>query len=184
MVPLASLWLPIVVSAAAVFVASLTICMAIHRNDWRKAPNEDALLDLVRGKGVPAGQYMVPGCTPADLKDPAKKARFDQGPVGFLRVSAGPFHMGKMLGLWFLHVLIVALVVGYVAHLALPAGASTMNVFRLTSVTALLAYVAGAMPSVVWEGKPIGVALKSHFDGIVHVLATGGVFVWLWPHGA
>ena len=43
MVPVTSLWLPILVSAVIVFVASSIVHMALpfHRNDLKKLPRED-----------------------------------------------------------------------------------------------------------------------------------------------
>ena len=57
MVPLADLWLPIVLSAVFVFVASSVIHMAlqIHKKDFQKLPNEDQVLAAMRGAGLKPG---------------------------------------------------------------------------------------------------------------------------------
>jgi hypothetical protein len=182
-VSLASLWLPILLTTVAVLVASLVLCIAtpLHKNDWRKLRGEDAFLDFVRGQDVAPGQYMCPAFSQDEMKDPAKKARFDRGPWCMLRVLAAP-NMGRMLGLWSLHLLIVALFVGYVAHLALGATEPAMHVFRLTSAMALIVHAGGALPTAVWEGKPTSVALKSILDGVVYALITGAIFAWRWSH--
>jgi hypothetical protein len=47
---LTALWLPILLSAVLVFVASSIIHMASrwHSGDWRRFSNEDAMLDALR----------------------------------------------------------------------------------------------------------------------------------------
>ena len=64
--PILSLVIPIFVSAAIVFVVSSIIHMLLpfHRNDFRKLPKEDEVMDALRGFNVPPGDYAVPcaGC--------------------------------------------------------------------------------------------------------------------------
>ena len=62
MVPLVSLWLPILLSAVMVFVASSIIHMALpyHRTDYRKLPAEDEVMDALRKVGIPPADYMMP----------------------------------------------------------------------------------------------------------------------------
>jgi len=50
MVPLAALWLPILVSAVIVFIASSIIhtVLPYHRGDYRQLPDEDKLLVALR----------------------------------------------------------------------------------------------------------------------------------------
>lgn len=105
MTTLASLWLPILLSAVFVFVASSVIHMVlqIHKRDYMKLPDEARLLDGLRGK-VPPGHYVFP-CADSmkDMGSPEMKKKFEQGPVGTLimRPNGMPF-MGKALGQWFL----------------------------------------------------------------------------------
>ncbi len=73
MVPLLSLVIPILVSAAIVFVVSSIIHMLLpfHRNDFRKLPKEDEVMDALRGFNLPPGDYAVPcAFSPASMKDP------------------------------------------------------------------------------------------------------------------
>jgi hypothetical protein len=60
MVSLTSLWLPILLSAVAVFIASSIIHMVLpyHRGDYKKVPQEDAVMDALRKFGIPAGDTM------------------------------------------------------------------------------------------------------------------------------
>lgn len=59
MVPVLSLWVPILLSAAIVFIASSIIHMVLpfHRSDFRKLPDEDGTMDgLVYGL-LTAGKF-------------------------------------------------------------------------------------------------------------------------------
>src|SRR5438132_10148478 len=62
MVSLLSLWLPILVSAVIVFLASSVIHMAPlwHKNDFPKAPREAELLAALRPLAIPPGDYFIP----------------------------------------------------------------------------------------------------------------------------
>jgi hypothetical protein len=62
MVTLASLWLPILLSAVVVFFASFILHMLVpfHRSDYRKIPNEDQVIDRLRRFAIPPGDYMTP----------------------------------------------------------------------------------------------------------------------------
>ncbi len=59
MPPLSALWLPILLSAVIVFVASSIMHMALpyHRNDYKKLPDEDKVLPALRAPDCNAG-YM------------------------------------------------------------------------------------------------------------------------------
>src|SRR5205823_2328830 len=84
MTALAALWLPILVSAIVVFVASSLIHMATpwHKADYQKIPNEDQAMDALRPLAIPPGDYMVPNCR--DMKEMKTAAFIDKrqkGPV-------------------------------------------------------------------------------------------------------
>ena len=53
MVSLTSLWLPILLSAVIVFVASSIMHMVLpyHKSDYRKLPDEDRVTDALRSAG-------------------------------------------------------------------------------------------------------------------------------------
>ena len=59
-VSLTSLWLPILLSAVIVFIASSVIWMVIqyHNSEWKKLPDEEAARSALRGASP--GQYSVP----------------------------------------------------------------------------------------------------------------------------
>ena len=50
MIPIISLWIPIVLSSVIVFIASSILHMLLkyHRSDYRKLPNEPALVETLR----------------------------------------------------------------------------------------------------------------------------------------
>lgn len=184
MVPLLDLWMPIVLSAVAVFIASSIVWMALphHKSDYKKVTNEDRLLDTVRECTSGAGSYYFPWCKgAADLKDPAVKARFEKGPWGMITVWGKQPNMGASLGIWFVYLLLVSFVTAYLSATALPYSASFMSVFRFSATGAGLAYAIANIPSGVWKGEPWPAVIKHVIDGVVYALITGGIFAWLWP---
>ena len=62
MVPVMSLWIPIIVAAVLVFVVSSIIHMVLgyHNDDFEQVPNEDEFLYGLRDLGVPVGSYVFP----------------------------------------------------------------------------------------------------------------------------
>jgi hypothetical protein len=62
MVTIASLWLPILVSAVIVFVASSVIHMGPfwHRSDFPQMPRESEVLAALRPLAIPPGDYFIP----------------------------------------------------------------------------------------------------------------------------
>ena len=83
MVPLSSLWLPILLSAVFVFVASSIIHMVLgyHRHDFKTLPKEDAVMDALRSFSIPAGDYMMPRPeTHEEMRAPTFAARVDEKP--------------------------------------------------------------------------------------------------------
>jgi len=122
MVPITALWLPILLSAVIVFVASSIIHMVlpIHKSDYRKLPEEDRVLDAIRAAGVTPGRiYHFPYTTHKEMKSPEAVERFKRGPVGLLTViPSGPPAMGKYLGQWFLYCLVIGVFVAYLTGLS------------------------------------------------------------------
>lgn len=182
------LWLPIALSAVSVFVASSVLHMVLpfHRGDFGRLPNESEILDGMRKHNVPPGTYMFP--CPGSMKEmasPEMLAKYQQGPVGSMIVlPVGTPNIGKNLAQWFLYCLIVSFVVGYLASLVLPRGATYMTVFRVTGTAAMLAYALGYIPDSVWKGVPWRVTVKFIVDGVIYGLVTAGTFGWLWPQPA
>ena len=61
MTALSALWLPILLSAVLVFVASSVFHMVLkwHTNDYRKMPNEDQVRAALQPLAIPPGDYAV-----------------------------------------------------------------------------------------------------------------------------
>lgn len=185
MVSLGALWLPILVSAVLVFIASSIIHMVLkyHNRDYTRLPNEDAVRAAIRTGSPAPAQYIFPyHPDPREMEKPEVKQKFIEGPVGVLNLMRprAPT-MAPNLTQWFFFILLVSLFVGYVAAHAIPRGAEYLHVFRIVGATGFLAYGAGQIPSAIWMGKPWSVAWKDLLDGLVYGLVTAGTFGWLWP---
>ena len=84
MVSLSSLWLPILLAAVGVFIASSLSHMVLpfHRHDFRRLPDEEPIMDALRGHHIPPGDYVMPFCSgPAEMKSPAYQAKWQRGPA-------------------------------------------------------------------------------------------------------
>src|SRR5208282_4512628 len=123
---LVALWLPIVVSAVIVFLASWILHMFLpwHRSDFAKLPNEDAVLDQMRSLNIPAGQYAAPFAnSPAQMRQPEYLEKRKRGPTIFLNLATADPGMGKSLAQWFVFLLVISAFVALAAGHAKAAGA-------------------------------------------------------------
>ena len=182
MISLAALWLPIVLSAVIVFIASSIMHMVLpyHKSDYHPLPNEDNVRAALRG--VKPDLYMMPFCSHEKMKSPEIQAKFQEGPVGHITMlPSGPPNMGSYLGKWFGFCLIVGLFSAYLASRTLAPGTDYLQVFRVAGTAAFMAYGLGNLSYSIWKGMPLGVTLKEVVDGLVYGLLTGGTFGWLWP---
>jgi hypothetical protein len=184
MTPLSALWLPIVLSAIIVFVASSIMHMLLpyHRGDYQKLPDEDKVLAFLRVAGLKRGLYIFPFTTHKDMKSPAVVEKYNQGPVGTMTIAPnGPPVMPKFLGLWFAYCLVIGSFVAYLAaHTVMP-GAHYRHVFRVVGTAAFLAYGLGNMSNSIWKGQTWSMTIKEVIDGLAYALLTAGTFAWLWP---
>jgi hypothetical protein len=185
MTPITALWLPILVSAAIVFVTSSIIHMASpwHKSDYPKMPREDEAMDALRPLAIPPGDYMVPRVTSrAEMTSPEFAEKLRRGPVMIVTMLPnGSFSMGRNLSLWFVYLLVVGVFAAYVAGRVLPAGAEYMPVFRFVGVTAFLGYAAALWQMWIWYHRSLTITIKATIDGLVYALLTAGTFGWLWP---
>ena len=183
MVPLTSLWLPILLSAVIVFVVSALIHMVLtyHRSDFGRVPSEDAVMDVLRS--APPGDYMFPWAEgPSAMKDPAFIEKMKRGPVGVLTLlKPRPPAMGPSLARWFVYCIVVGIFAAYIAGRALPPGAHYLSVFRFAGCTAFIAYAVAYWQNSIWSGRKWSTTLKVTIDGLIYGLLTGGTFGWLWP---
>jgi hypothetical protein len=183
MVEMTALWLPILLSAVFVFVASSVVHMVLpyHRSDYGKLPNEDAVLDALRAQNAGAGDYVMPHCVgPEARNDPQMKAKLERGPIGVLTVRHG-FAMGTSLVAWFVYCLVIGVFAAYLASRFLAPGVEYLQVFRLVGTTSFLAYAGAAPTNSIWLSRQWSTTVKHVFDGLLYALLTAGVFGWLWP---
>ncbi|MGD9902876.1 MAG: hypothetical protein AB7U83_05360 [Vicinamibacterales bacterium] len=185
MVALTSLWLPVVVAAVLVFVASSIIHMALgyHNTDYGKLPREDDVIAALRPMNIPPGDYFLPWAGgAAGMKDPVFQEKWQKGPVATMTVlPPGANVMGAQLAQWFVYTAVVAFFAGYVASRTIPAGGDYLTVFRVVGTTAFMGYALGLWQMTIWYKRSVTTTLKSTFDALVYACLTAGAFGWLWP---
>ncbi|HET7631167.1 MAG TPA: hypothetical protein VFK16_02500 [Gemmatimonadaceae bacterium] len=185
MVGLSALWLPIVVSAVIVFVVSSLVHMVLpwHKKDFARVPDEDRVMELLRGVGLTPGDYMLPRPDSMDhMKSAAFREKCERGPKLTMTVMPNGFGgMGSALVQWFIYLLIVAIFAAYVAGRALGPGAAYLAVFRFAGVTAFAAYALALWQLRIWWKRSWHLTIWATIDGLVYALLTAGTFGWLWP---
>jgi hypothetical protein len=183
--PFGTLWLPVIVSAIVVFLASSVLHMVLryHRADHKPLPNEAAVAEAL-GKGrLAPGKYVIPHCgDPKQLKDPQVVARYTTGPVAIVSVLRnGPPAMGAYLGLWFLFCLLASFVTAYVARLTLAPATAGLEVLRVTGAVAFAGYALGHVQDSIWHGQPWSNTVRGVVDAVIYAVLTGLTFRLLWP---
>jgi hypothetical protein len=185
MVPLMSLWIPILLSAVVVFVASSIIHMVLsyHRSDFANLANEADVMAALRKTGISPGDYLIPRAgSPKEMKSPEFIEKMKKGPVAFLTVMrSGPPAMGTQLVQWFVYSVVVGIFAAYIVGRALGPGAHYLAVFRFAGCTAFVGYALALWQNSIWYKRSWSATLKSTIDGLVYGLLTAGVFGWLWP---
>lgn len=185
MVPVMSLWGPILLAAVIVFLASFILHMVLpfHRNDMRKLAGEDPFLETVQRLGIPPGDYGAPHPGSAgDLKDPVFREKLKRGPIVYMRIaSGGSTSMGRSLVLWFLYCVLVGFFSAYVTGRALEFGADYLEVFRFAGTVAFMGYAFALLQDSIWSRRSWGTTIRSMIDGLLYGLLTAGTFGWLWP---
>jgi len=185
MVPLTALWVPILLSAVIVFVASSILHMVLpfHRKDFRRLAAEGDVMDALRKFDIPPGDYMMPAPeTPAAMKSAEFLDKMNKGPVAIMTVMpSGPPSMTQSLVFWFVYCVVVTVFAGYVAGRALAPGAQYLDVFRFVGTVAFAGYGLGQWPQTIWYKRAWATTLLLTIDGLIYALLTAGTFGWLWP---
>ena len=185
MLALISLWLPILLSAIFVFIASSLVHMVFkwHNSEYLKLPNEDEVRDAIRKESPGPGQYVLPYCT--DMKEMGSedmKKKYVDGPLGILYLKPnGMPKMGPPMISWFLFNVLVAIFTGVLAWHTLHVGAHYRAVFHLVAIASFMAYGLGGIPGAIWMGRPWRSVFKELADAIIYALLMAGTFGWLWP---
>jgi len=185
MISIALLWLPILIAAVIVFVASSVIHMAPlwHKSDYRGIPKEAEVVNALRPLGIPPGDYFVPWTEQRNMKSPEFREKMKQGPVALVSILPnGPVVMGKPLALWFVYLLIVGTFTALLAAHTLPAGTPYPRVFKVVLTGSFMGYALALLQNSIWLRRSWVVTLKGCFDGLIYAALTAGTFGWLWPH--
>lgn len=186
MTDLLQLWMPIIVSAVIVFIASSIIHMGPfwHKNDYPAPPQQDRMLEALRPFNLVPGEYCLPRAdTMAEMSTPEFVAKLERGPVLMMTVKPnGPWSMGRCLTLWFIFSAVVSLFAGYIASRSLGTDAHYLRVFQVVGAAAFIGYALGLWQMWIWYGRSLGMTLKATFDGLIYACLTAGTFGWLWPN--
>jgi hypothetical protein len=184
MATLVALWLPILLSAVVIFIASSILHMVLpyHENDYSKIPDEEKVVAALRAANLKRGLYTFPYCTHQEMNKPEMVEKYKQGPVGQMTIfNPGKINLGKYLGQWFAYCVIVAFFAAYIAAHTLAAGVHYLVVFRVVGATAFMAFGIGPLANGIWKGQPWGMTIKEAMNGLIYSLLAAGVFGWLWP---
>lgn len=205
---LTHLWLPILLSAVGVWIASAIAWMAIghHKKDRDPIPGgrEQEFMDTITRMNIPPGNYGFPDfCQhdnlPAKERRAAQKALYDKRPMGTLRVW-GEMNMGVNMLATFFFYLVTSTVIAYLAWAALPHGEAPAaaapapnaaaalghsptfwKVFQVVGTAGILAYCFASFPGDIWFQKKRRAMAMDWLDGITFGLITAAIFAWLWP---
>lgn len=180
---LSHLWLPVLAGAAAVWIASAVVWMALphHRKDWKKLPDEDRFMNALREMNVPQGVYGFPHfASHGECSSPEAQARWKKGPVGLLSVWDPNVSMARNMIVTFLVYIVVSAMIAYLGVIAIESGADFLRAFQILGTAGVLAYSFAFIPSGVWFQQGRGTIINV-FDGIAYGLITGAVMASLWP---
>lgn len=187
---LLSLWLPILLSAAAVWIVSTLFGMPFlhHKDDWigLRPEHEDALMDFLRKSGIQPGNYLFPDFRTREAMESEKvKQALDHGPVGHLSLWQPPLGMGGKLAGTLVVYLVVSTLIAYLASVALPqdrlGAPGFAKVFQVVGTAGILAYCFSFIPSAIWFGAYRRTIALGILDGVVYGAITGAIFAWRWP---
>ncbi len=181
-----SLWLPVLLSAAAVWILAAIAWMALphHKRDFIALPDEESFMEQVRRSGIRPGNYVFPDFRdPKTMKSERIQRAINEGPVGHLSVWPTPLTMGGKMISTFVVYLVVSTVIAYLARAALPGPAPFAKVFQVVGTAGVLAYSFAFIPNGIWFGAYRRTMVASVMDGIAYGLVTGALFAWLWPAG-
>ena len=184
-VPILSLWLPILLSAVFAFLASSVIHMMLkyHASDFSGLPKEDEVMDALRKFNIPPGEYVIPRAGSMEaMKSPGYIEKTKKGPVAFMTVmESGVQGMGKSLALWFVYCVVVGILTAYITGRTMGPGSDYLKVFQIAGATAFCGYSLALLQNSIWYKRKWSSTAKSMFDGLIYASLTGGTFGWLWP---
>ena len=159
MLSLASVWLPIVVSTVAIFIASSVIWMVLpwHQKEWRGLDQkEEGARSALRG--LTPGLYHLPHCQNwAEMRSPEFQRKMSEGPMAFITVVPnGMPNMGRQMGSWIALILVVVGAVNW----------GLVGVAQFDLVAALFGPASGLSRIVYSLVGLAGVALLAMFEDV------------------
>ena len=181
---LSTLWMPILLSAVFVFIASSIIHMFLgyHASDFDKLPEEDRTMDALRALNIPPGHYIMPKAgSMKEFKTPAFQEKLDKGPAVFMHVRKHEKGMAKNLIQWFVYCIVISFFSAYIGSHTVSQGSDYLVVFRVIGATAFMGYGLGMFQDAIWGSRSWNATWKGAFDALIFALLTGGTFGWLWP---
>jgi hypothetical protein len=180
---LAQLWLPILLSAMAVFILSAASHMVLpwRKGEWRRITDFETLQAALRG--LAPGSYSFPAAPePREQMKPEWQERWARGPSGWITISPHrPIAMGKNMGLSFLVFVAVGVVAAYVSWHAVGRSAHYRAVFRIVGTVATMSLGLGSIFQSIWYDRPWRAYLSDVLDAVLFGLVMAGLFGWLWP---
>lgn len=187
-----SLWLPILLSAVAVWFLATIASMALphHKNDFIALPTpeaEDAFMQFIRTSAIKPGNYLFPDFRTSEALKSEKVAKaIEEGPIGHLSLWQPPLTMASKMAATFAVYLAVSILLALLATITLPLPpakpAETLKVFEVVTLAGILAYSFSFMPSAIWFGAYKRTIIAGLLDGIAYGALTGAIFAWRWPH--
>jgi hypothetical protein len=180
---IATLWMPILLSAVFVFIVSSLVHMVLgyHAGDFQQLPNEDQSMDALRNIHIPPGHYAVPKANSMkEFKSEAYKAKVQKGPVMFMNVRANSMGMGSSLIQWFLYCIVVGIFAAYLGSHTLASDADYLVVFRIVGCSAFMGYGLALFQDAIWMSRSWRATWTGVFDALLYALVTAGTFGWLW----
>ena len=178
------LWLPILLSAVAIWFISAIVWMALphHKQDFVGLADEDGFMDYIRRSGIKPGNYVFPDFRGREaMKSEKMQKALSEGPVGHLSVWQMPVTMGGKMVATFIVYLAVSTLIAYLTRVALPGPAEFAKVFQIAGTAGILAYSFSFIPNALWFGAYKRTIIASFIDGIVFGLITGAIFAWRGP---
>ena len=158
MVALGSLWLPMLLSAVACFLAGFVLWVVLphHKSDWSPLPDEAGAMEALRSQNLSPGMYLMPhaGHDKNPQQNPEWVEKVTAGPPAYVVVlpQSQMLNMGPTLAKNFVYLLVMGVFVGYLASTSLSVGTDYLKVFQVTGTAALLGHSMGAFPKAIFWG--------------------------------
>ncbi|MBX3390079.1 MAG: hypothetical protein KF691_11585 [Phycisphaeraceae bacterium] len=180
---LTACWLAIIATPVALWFYGALAWMALphHKRDLKKLPDDNKVIEFVRGLGLQPGVYSYPNmhCEGED-RERIKKL-WETGPMGILSVWS-KVSMGRNMLLTFIVELIAAFLIAYVGVAAgFGRGEPFAKVFQVLGTVGILTFTVGSLPGAIWFQANKSAVVSGIIDGVIMGLITGAIMAWLWP---